>query len=480
MAGVRAHAAVTGDRKERLMQKLLSRVAAALHAHQVPLTADVMDQARAALEAQWNDHHGNLTERDLKSVVQRLRSGRRSQSVMDTPSLPQIRTGGEPKATTPPHAGEVDEDSQLQKVLHSTSRRQRQMMADADWIRAAEEDHRLAMENKLRDKENHLHAMMNQKNTLDNQMAERAAAKERERQEKERQQREMNEQIELHRQLTRREQQEAMEKALRERNFREAQQREVELARERQRVEEHNEQVRQYIRTQEELRQQREQELSAKKQSMEEWKRVISENQRKLAEKERQKEEMRESDRKYQEEYIQSQLKRERDREEAKRQREQRAEKFVKLAEGVAAMFAAKEQDQSSKIEAEYQKQLQRTLEDEQERKMRNKMRLQECLRVQTEQIESRKRKEAEEKDEARRFAEGLRRQAEELRKSEDAKKLVAKQEALRMKEFLGTQLQMSHYKETKPLETSITRPISVATTMFSPSRFEGTPKLKA
>ena len=86
------------------------------------------------------------------------------------------------------------------------------------------------------------------------------------------------------------------------------------------------------------------------------------------------------------------------------------------------------------------------------------------------------KTEEEREREASRKLAEAMREQERIAREQEDLRKQAAKSEAARLNEFLNTQLQLLHCKETKPLETSITRPLSRAKTMFSPTRYRPSP----
>lgn len=344
------------------------------------------------------------------------------------------------------------------------------MMADAEWIQAADEDRKAAVEGKFNDRLQHKNHVHQQKSVLDAQLDEHRKQQEEARQTKLRLLNESNSQIEEHRRLIQRERQTQHEKAERERAIRENQQRENEEARMRQKQEELDSQLRQQLLVQEELRKQREREAERKRKEKEEWTKVLDENKEKLREKERQKDLMREEDLRYQRMYAESVEKQERERAEAIQRKEERAKYFGGLAQGVAQLFLQKEQDQSSKIEAVYQEQLRRSLQDENNRKVALKDRQRECLRVQTEQIAERKRLDEIAKNEEKILAQELKRQSEEAARVEEAKKRAQREEARRVEGFLSTQLQMAHFKETRPVETSIARPPSVAASMFSPS----------
>lgn len=470
---------VDSIRKEKLMAKLLSRVATELGRSLLPVTSDVMDKARYALDSKWSEHGGSLSDLDIKAVVHSLKASIRSQSVAEHRSvaLPTISSPAAQRAATPSVSDQPQHEtpSDIKAMILHTTKKQRQLMADREWIEAAENDRLQSVVQKRKEKEHHLESMRQQKAILDHQMDEHNLRLEAERQEKLRRQREVEELIEQARAMQREEQHKAQLKANKEREFRAKQQREVELERERQRIEEHNEQVRMFMMNQEELRRQKELEQQRKLKEQQEWKKTVDDNQRKLLEKEVERERIKELDREYQRKYIEAQEKQDREREEAKKRKEARASYFQKLAGGVAALFQAKEQDQTAKIEAEYQRQLQRSLEDEQNRQRQTKQRLHTCLEVQQQQIIEKKAKEEKEREERRQYAESLRRQGEVTLAVEEAKRLAARQEAVRTKEFLATQLQLSHLKETKPLETSIARPASQAASMYSPSRFSTT-----
>eukprot|EP00658_Telonema_sp_P-2_P076698 TRINITY_DN6764_c0_g1_i3.p1 TRINITY_DN6764_c0_g1~~TRINITY_DN6764_c0_g1_i3.p1 ORF type:complete len:185 (+),score=77.68 TRINITY_DN6764_c0_g1_i3:175-729(+) len=151
--------------------------------------------------------------------------------------------------------------------------------------------------------------------------------------------------------------------------------------------------------------------------------------------------------------------------------RDRRQHRFQKLADVVAQKFEAKEQNMSSKIEGEYQRQLDQNLKDERERKMKEKSRTKDCLNFQQQQLAEKRRQEEAEKEEGRRIAERVRQEIEDHKKQELAQKIASRQEAARMRQFLDTQLQMAHYKETQQPETSIMRPPEVASNMYSTAR---------
>lgn len=465
-----------GVRKEKLLLKLLNRVFNDLGRVGVEVDADTLALARACLLQKWSEHQGNMSDKDLRQVINAVASTKRSSSAMDAaPTLPKLGAAVSQRAVTPgvnPTASvDTHHADENRSVHNSTTRRQRQMMAEQEWISAAEQDRVMGAVMKQREREMHNEAMQKQRNFLDRQLDEHRKQQEADRREKLRLQQEMDDNINQARFLQRQEQQNALKKAQRERDFREKQRLEQEAERERQRVEEHNEQVKQSMMVQDELRRQKEADLQRKLREQEEWKNTVRENQQKLMEKANEKEKIKALDREYQRIYNEAQLKQDRERQEAKERKEKRLTYFQGLASGVAALFQAKEQDQTSKINAEYERQQQKALEDERNRVRAQKSRLQNCLETQTQQIAERKQREAEEKEAARRYAAELQAQAQESFRIEDEKRRAAKIEAMRTRDFLGTQLQMAHVKETKPLETSITRPISVATTMFSPSR---------
>jgi hypothetical protein len=459
-------------RHEKLMSKLLSRIATELGRLRITVTSEIVDCARESLLSKWQEHGGSLSDADIRQVVKllKMQSGR-SQSALDAPRQPLPELPAVHRAVTPSVNQAAMEGAREPLLLHTT-KKQRLMMADKEWIDAASRDRTDGVEGKKREKMHHLEVMQNQKGILDRQMEERRRQQEEEQQAKARRQQEMSDIIARTKELEHQEHLAALRKAQKEREFREKQQREIDAERERQRIEEHNEQIRLVAKNQDELRRQKETDQARKIREQEEWKKTVADNQLKLAEKERERERTREIDRDYQRQYVEAQEKQERERAEAKQRKETRAAYFQKLAGGVAQLFMAKEQDLSSKIESEYQAQLQRSLEDERERSRKGKMRLQQCLETQQRQIAEKKRREAEEKEEFRRYARSLQAQAREANEAEEARKRAQKVEAVRTKEFLSTQLQMAHFKETKPLETSIARPPSAAATMYSPSRY--------
>lgn len=479
-------------RKDKLMSKLLLRVVDILKSRGEEPASDILDAARKELDARWQEHHGTgMPEKELRAIVANLRRAK-SSLAGPAPAAPDIQR---PTSTVLPDAAppqkpdkeskEAPEDastsqapSRMKELLMSTTHRQRQMMADAEWIRAAEEDRVGGMVRKKEERQNRSNAMNKQKDLLDQQRAEHDRQKEEDRQHRLRMQREMDEHIEEHRRLTFQERQEAFDKSTKEKRFREDQQKQLDQQREKQRQDEHEQQVREYMMAKQELQRQRDLEMERKREEKSEWRRMLQDNQERLREKAAQKEREREIDRNFQKQAADSMDRQERERAEAKARKQARAEHFKKLADGVATMFERKQQDLGSKIEAEYQEQLRREQQDERDRRQRNKQRTQETQEMLRQQCAEKKRQEEKERDEARAFAQYIRDQQKEAQHQEECRRQAARAEAQRMKEFLNTQLQLNHFKETKPLETSITRPESRARTMFSPSRYTPSPTL--
>jgi len=144
---------------------------------------------------------------------------------------------------------------------------------------------------------------------------------------------------------------------------------------------------------------------------------------------------------------------------------------FGKLATQASAGAVKKEMDLGNKIEMEYREQLRRSLEDEQNRKMTLKRKLEETNRTRDRQCAEKREAAEEERRQSRLLAEAMREEAAQAAYQEKCRKLAQRNEAQRMREFLNTQLQMMHYKEARPLETSIMRPPTAAKHMYSPVR---------
>ncbi len=477
-------------RHDKLLSKILVRIVSELKNRGVEPTADMMDAARRRVEAEWS---GSMSERQIKSIaaeVQRAFGGR-SKTAMDSnkaangsdghqaESKPQ-RAATPPPQNAPPQFSpgpDSEQNSEARALLRNTTRREREALANAEWIAAAERDRIAGIEGRKNDKLNNFKQMMRQKALFDAQMEEHRQEQERERQRALQRQKEMDEHVANHRYLTRKEKQDAFDKAMKEKKFREAQQQELERQREEARTNEHNEQVKQCMMAREELEKARQAELQRKADERKEWERVLRDNQERLHSKAMNKEREREEDRLFQKNYADQLDRQERERAEAFARKEARARYFQQLADGVASKFMAKEQDLTSKIEAEYNQQLQRALEDERNRKNRLKARTEDCQSTIKRQMQEHEDEKRREREEAKRQADALAAQIAEAKHQEECRRLAGKQEAQRLKEFLATQLQMQHFREARPLETSITRPASRANTMFSPSRYQPSPK---
>lgn len=466
------------------MAKLLDHITARLReVTGTPPSASTMESARQLLIDRWNAS-GTLSSADVNAVVKALQptnSGTtkaveaaglgeanaqplRPSASSTTPSLAQAARGGPTPALSP------------LSLLQNTSKRQRRILADDEWARAAEEDRVAAAVGRKTDHTKHLEHVGFQKKLLDHQLAERDAEKEAERRRKRQMQDDMTKLIEDNREATRREAQEAHDKAAKEKEFRARQQRELDEAREQQRIEEHNEQVRQALLAEQELQRLRDLDLKRKNEERAEWYRLLQLNQQRMEEKKHTKEKEREEGRMYMKLYADNLDRLDRERAEQKATKEARAAVFRRLAEGVASCHQKKEQDMDSRIEAEFQEQLSKTLADEAFRRDRNKRREVETHRVLEQQMALKKTEEEREREASRKLAEAMREQERIAREQEDLRKQAAKSEAARLNEFLNTQLQLLHCKETKPLETSITRPLSRAKTMFSPTRYRPSP----
>lgn len=466
------------------MAKLLVRIAKEIEKQGVKITPPVMDDAQRALEEFWSIHGGSLSEKELMKIVFEVSSKpnveKRSFSALEAPRKAQSFEAATSKveelpkndSRTDSSVGEEVTPQNLRNLLMSTTRKQRQMMAESDWIQAAEQDRRDGIEKKKLEKLDHLKAVGTQKTVLDMQLREHERRKEEERLERLRIQNEVSEGIRHHQELTRKEREDAHLKSTKEKMFRELQQRQTDQLREAQRLEELREQARQTELAQQELILAKENERKKKLQEKAEWEKVLEDNRKKLDEKRYLKEVQKESDRQFQRDANAQMEKQERERAEAKAKKEARSAVFESLATVVAKQMMGKQQDFSSKIEAEFQEQLRRSVEDEQNRKCRLKSMNRETQEVLNSQIAEKKRRDEEAREQDRRLAEELKEQARISFEKDECRRLAAKAEAQRMKDFLSTQLQLQHFRETKPLETSITRPLSRAKTMLSPSRY--------
>jgi len=174
--------------------------------------------------------------------------------------------------------------------------------------------------------------------------------------------------------------------------------------------------------------------------------------------------------------YAENLEKQDRARAEQWARKQARAQAIGQLAQIVAGHHMKKEMDLNSKIEAEFNEQTRRSIEDEQNRKERNRQRSVDTQKTLQDQMDLKRHQEQRERDEAVRLAAAMRDQELQERQEEANRRLAARMEAKRLNDFLNTQLQLQHHRETKPVETSITRPQSCAKKMLSPTRYRPTP----
>jgi len=451
-----------------------------------------LDQAFTMLMSRVQQ--GPLSEKDLKSIASQVakyqppqqaqqRSTAAAASQQPNPSADDYTNARQPPSTnhTPAPAtpsinsslygggSQGPEDHSV--LIANTSKKQRKILADREWSQQVEEDRINGRLMTIKEKEDRFQRMMDQRKTLDQQKEEMDAYRAEQARLRELSKKQMDDHIANTQFLTRKEKEDAHQKALDDKRFRERQQRETDEARMLQREKDRQDQLRQTMMFQEEERKQRDAERQAKRDKQMEWKRNLEDNERKLQEKISNKEAEKEEDREYQRKYAENQERLEKEREESYARKAERQHRFEKLADVVAQKFEAKEQNMSSKIEGEYQRQLDQNLKDERDRKMREKSRTKDCLNFQQQQLAEKRRQEEADKEEGRRIAEKVRQEIEDHKKQELAQKIASRQEAARMRQFLDTQLQMAHYKETQQPETSIMRPPEVASNMYSTAR---------
>lgn len=295
---------------------------------------------------------------------------------------------------------------------------------------------------------------------------------------RERQKQQMNDHIAMHKQLTQKEQQDARNKALEERRIREKQHQEASEARERARQAEYDEQMRRLMIINEQQRAQKEADLDSKRRKQAEWRDVLHQNEERTRDKIIQKENEKAEDREYQRKYKENQERLEAERQAFYARKDARQKHYLNLADRVAQQYNAKDKGHLDKIQSEYDAQLRNELEDEANRKRLNKQRMTDCLNYQQSQIAEKNRQEEQRKADERRQAEEMRQQILDNQRQEQARKMAQHQEHLRMRQFLNTQLQMAHYKETQEPETSIMRPPHVAANMFNTANIRSSSRL--
>lgn len=455
-------------------------------------TPDQLDQAYVLLMTRVQ--LGPIAEKDLRAIAAQVSSqkaqpqlGGHSSAVNQPPTPPaddyrcqpptqHTSANATPAPATPIPQGTISSlstrgDDDATTLIANTSKKQRKILADREWSKKVEEDRVNGRLMAVKDKEDHFQRMMAQRKTLDQQKAEIDAYRAEQARLRQLQKEQMDEHIAEAQFLTKKEKEEAHNKAVADKKFRERQQREADEERMRQREQERQDQLRQVLMFQEEERKQRDAERQAKLDKQAEWKRNLEDNERKLKEKAEAKVHEREEDREYQRRYAENQIRLEKEREDTYARKADRQRKFQSLADVVAKQFEAKEQNLNSKIDEEYQQQLDRNISDERSRKQREKERTRDCLNFQQQQLAEKRRQQEAEREEGRRIAERVRQEIELNHQQELAQKIASRQEAARMRQFLDTQLQMAHYKETQQPETSIMRPPEVAANMYSTAR---------
>ena len=471
--------------EETLLSKLMTRVVQECRRSGVEPTADVMDSAQSALRSRLAQ--GALSDRDLRAIVRQI-SGKRAESATpydERPPRPtqhqrpadRAESREEPTTFQAAHQpAATPTPSMSSELLLNTTKRQRQLLADAEWIKQAEEDRVQGAQKRRQEREFRADRQRAQRDALNTQLHEHEEQKRANAAARRRAQDDMTQAIRDAQEEARRERQEALMKAQKEKEFRERQAHELERQREDQRIQEHNDQVRHMMLIQQEIQRQRDEENAAKLREKEEWKQTLAANEERLRDKARRKDAERAEDRRFQKEYEDNLNRQERERAEAKARKEARAATFQQMANVVAQMHAKKVQNVDDKIEAEFQEQQRRSLEDERQRRARAKQRIVETHEVLREQQRMKELEKQREQEEARRLARALQEQAEEAARQERARKAAAKAEAARMKDFLTTQLQLQHFRETRPPQTSIARPESRGKCMYSPSRYTPSP----
>jgi hypothetical protein len=413
-----AHPRHSSSNRRRLQDDALtSKLLAVALKHAAKANIDVdaifIDAVQRAIQSRIAN--GQLQDRELRAIV--LDCGvprsvsqaavvRDAAEVDDAPRAPIAK----PRAATPAESF-GSQQSPTREMLLNTSKRQRQMLADAKWIEQAEDDREQGFLRRKEEKQKETDRQRRQREALQSQLDEHDRDRQAAARARRKAQDDMTQAILDNRNATMQEKRDAFNRAQREKDFREKQVGEMEQQRENQRSQEHNEQVRHMMMLQQELQRQRAAEAEQKATEKAEWKKVLSENEERLREK------------------------------------------------------------------AEYDEQQRRSLEDERNRRLRAKQRILETREVIQNQLAEKEAEKARRKAEERRLAEALAEQAEEAARQERARKAAMRSEAARMKQFLSTQLQLQHFRETRPLETSITRPESRGTTMYTPSRYTPSPK---
>jgi hypothetical protein len=423
-----------------------------------------------------------LNNRDVATVVSKLNS--RAKSSMEVRPRPSEQIAAQLRADTPdeqpmmPAAAPASVPlTRETPLLHNTSRRQRQLIGDRQWIKMVDDDRVAGAQGRLQERQDHHSLLMSQRRAFDMQRDEHRAEAERERQRRVQAQLDMDNTIANNRAAAAKEKADAYAKAMREKQFRESQATELEHRREQTRTNEHNDQVRHMMMVRNELERQRQDDADRKLRQKSEWRQVQLDNQSNLDLKARQSDAARELDRAFQKAYSDSLDKQESDRQQAHDDFEARAHLKQVMARKTASLHMKKEQNHDAKIEGEYQEQLQRALDTENLRKKNFKDRISDTHRVLDRQVAGKKQQDERDAADARALKEAMGQQAVEMRRQEANRKGAARAEAQRTMTFLNTQLQMQHFKETQAPETSITRPESRGHTMYSPSRY--TPSLK-
>jgi hypothetical protein len=472
---------VTQTREERraaLVEKLLLQVESRLRIRGVAPTQALLDEAAAQLRSEW-DATGTLQERSVADVTRRV--AQKSLSQRATPVVGNVApfSGPDAGAQAPLIAVQARAAASTPKVtelppivtpelVQNTSKRQRQILRDREWFEAAENDRRMGIAGRIQDRTSRVDAMSAQRRRLDEQLDEERRNKEAAAQERLRQRDAMTAAIEQEREHRRQEQEADRQRARAEGEFRMRQQRDAIQRRQDERNADRADQLRSCMLIQQEQEQARLAEREARTQQRADWERAQRENARDQEQRKARKDREREEDRDFQRRHAESLEQQDQQRAAVAQKKAERREALLKMADAVASQVHERESRWNDKVDSEWKSQMEADRDEMRQRKLDNRSK---AIDTQN-QVAEQQRQQAEAK---RRQAEEDRRIADAMREQERLErehKLQQKRDALeggkKFREFLDSQVQLAHFKETQQPETSIMRPPHIAATMYA------------
>eukprot|EP00758_Cryptobia_borreli_P006421 Tbor_TRINITY_DN5149_c0_g1::TRINITY_DN5149_c0_g1_i1::g.26124::m.26124 len=468
--------------------KLLVRVAALLKKSGGQPCPETMEVSKRLLDQKLsrNNRSGTLSDRDIKAIVREAKKQTTNKShklphpnpnssidnVHDEESsfnnnsrrgdsiLPPMGLSVSP--INIPHMSVASHE-----MIENTTKAQRRRLADQEAVRLMEEQQAKGLEREKQEKEHQLYLKRTQRKILDEQIEHIKKKREADRLRKEEERKEMEALIEYHNSLTQQERQAIHNRTMSTGKFCLNQMLAANEEKRNRNKKMHDDEVK-FLKELEEMeKRQSEEEVKKKLDKQGEWKKVSLENDKKMKEKMLEREKEREKDREYQRMYSENEERLEKERAEMYSRIAQKQTSFQQLANEIALKSKNRDKTLDEKIKSDYANQIREYEEEERRRKMRIREEIRKCNDFQLQQIEEKQRIRAQQREEERLAIESIRQQEETYNKEQKLKEQLKKAEALKIYEQLNTQVKLSHYKETLPIETSIPR----SYTVYSPEQ---------